>query len=119
MVMERAGGQTIFAFQKNATKQELAEVHEETLKKVLKLHQNGIVHQDLHNKNIMYSQEHGVSLIDFGLAEKEGRGFSMTTNREMEELLKYIYKSPKSKLAKEVQVSLKEGSYKQFLKEYR
>ena len=119
MVMEKAEGETLDKLRKTrGKKDEVSEAEESGLKAVLKLHANGMVHHDLHDGNIMYSKVKGVSLIDFGLCQTEGKGL-LTTDKEMERYLKFAYRSPKSPLAKEVALAVKKGTYKQFLQQYK
>lgn len=85
---------------------------------VIKMHRNGVVHGDLAPRNLMYSKEKGVSVIDFGssgFAEKGGTGFSF----DIEELLFTTdSKNTDSPLVEKVKEAIKSGTYNKFLDTY-
>lgn len=47
-------------------------LHRQTLEQVNKLHENGIFHGDLSEENVLYSPQHGITIIDYEFSAKQG-----------------------------------------------
>lgn len=86
-VMERTKGETLKEI-KARDPALYKKASEESLKKLMKLHQIGIVHQDPHDGNFMYSEDGGAKIIDFGGAQllsftqTKRKGFKLGTTLE-------------------------------------
>lgn len=115
IVMEQAQGLTIMQLE---GKRGYKKASEEALKAVMKMHKAGIVHRDLHSENIMYSKEHGISLIDFGSAGVVPRG----SRSKIDDLEIFFMSHPmeNSALANKVRAATRTkdgGAYEKFLEE--
>ena len=114
MVMEKARG-TELSDVKNFNKAEYEKASEQALEAVLKMHKAGIAHRDIHDGNIMYDKRRGISIIDFDSALKGDPGNPLQV-QDIKDFLRFT-RMPKSALAKQVQLEIKNNTYEKFLQD--
>ena len=96
IIMELVEGKTLydFIFDDQPSSQLVHLVMTNVLEALLDLHETGVIHNDLHMKNIMVdtANDYDIKIIDFGLAKMEGE--SPYPDISMQDILKYPHLDP-------------------------
>lgn len=62
------------------------EIANNLFKKVGEMHKAGIIHGDIHNENVIVRDDNSIVLIDWGMAERTGKGSSSSLRAVADEL---------------------------------